>query len=78
MKSRHGQLLYTLMLALLAACGGGGYDDPAPPPPPPPPPPALVAPGTIGDGRMGEVVANVRVRHDVPALGAILVVNGWL
>ena len=81
MKSRPGQLLCTLTLALLAACGGGGGGEAAPAPPPitaPPPPPALVAAGTLGDGRMGEVVANVRARHDVPAMGAIVVVNGMI
>ena len=81
MKSRHGQLLCTFMLALLAACGGGGGGDAASAPPPiatPPPPPALVAAGTLGDGRMQEVVANVQARHDVPALGAIVVFNGMI
>ena len=79
MTSRISQLLFAFTFAVLAACGGGGGGGGGvSPPPPPPAPPALVAPGTLGDGRMQEVVANVRDRHDVPALGAIIVRDGMI
>lgn len=79
--SLRGSVLTTLMLSLLAACGGGGGSAPAASPPPvpaPPAPPSLIAAGTLGDGRFEDVVANVRERHDVPAMGAIVVLNGMI
>lgn len=79
MASRIGRFPLAFLFALLAACGGGGGGggmSPAPLPPTPPAPPALVAPGSLGDGRMDQVVANVLERHDVPALGAIIVRDG--
>jgi len=64
------------MLLSLGACGGGG--SPAATTPVATPPPALIAAGTLGDGRFEAVVGNVRERHDVPALGAIVVLNGMI
>ena len=73
-------ILYVLVLSLLAACGGGGSAPAASSPPvaPPPAPPTLIAAGTLGDGSFEDVVANVRERHDVPAMGAIVVLNGLI
>jgi CubicO group peptidase (beta-lactamase class C family) len=81
MKTRSSRFLLLFTFALFTACGGGGGGGgatPLLPPPPPPAPPVLVDPGTLGDGRMQEVVSNVLARHEVPALGAIIVRNGMI
>ncbi len=69
------------ILVFVAACGGGGSGA-APQPPPtgggPGIPPSPIDPGVLGDGRMTELVENVRDRHDLPALAAIIVAEGQI
>ena len=71
-----------LLLTLFAACGGGGSTGNGDEPPPAPPdggpgiPPSAIEPGVLGDGRLERIVARVRERHDLPAMGAILVADG--
>lgn len=59
------------LLALLAACGGGDSGGGTPPLPP-----AALEPGTLGDGRMTEIVEAIRMRYDLPAFAAVIVANG--
>ena len=69
----------TFVLALLAACGGGGSPSGSgggTSPPPPPPPPVTIDPGTLGDGRMTEILEAVRDRHNLPAFAAVVVSGG--
>jgi CubicO group peptidase (beta-lactamase class C family) len=58
--------------ALFVACGGGG-DGSGPPSNPIPPAPAS---GTIGDGRLAELVEWARNSQSLPALGVIVMRNG--
>ncbi len=67
----------------LAACGnvGGVSIGGAAPPPPnggPGIPPSPIEPGTVGDGRLFEIVETIRARHNLPALGAIIVAQGQI
>jgi len=71
------------VLTVLAACGGGGSGAASQPPPPPPTggpgtPPSPIDPGVLGDGQMTALVENVRDRHDLPALAAIIVAEGQI
>ena len=73
----------TFVLAMLAACGGGGGggsggSSGGGTPPPPPPPPVMLAPGTLGDGRMTELVEAIRARYDLPAFAAVIVDEGQI
>ncbi len=70
-------------LTVLAACGGGGSGVASEPPPPPPTggpgtPPSPIEPGVLGDGQMTALVENVRDRHGLPALAAIIVAEGQI
>ena len=67
-----------LVLLFLAACSGGsgGSTSSQPTPPTPPMPPSPIEPGMLGDGRVGELVTKIRERHNLPALGAIVVAGG--
>ena len=64
-------LLGPLLLTILVACGGGGGSTQQPPIPP-----IAIDPGLLGDGRLGEIVATFRSQYGVPAIGAIVVVDG--
>jgi CubicO group peptidase (beta-lactamase class C family) len=66
----HAFLLATIVVLCCHACGGGD-DDPAPLPIPAPP-----SAGTIGDGRLAELVEWARDSQDVPAMAVVLVRNG--
>ena len=68
------------ILATAAAClgisacgGGGGGSGPAPLPPP-----AAPAPGTIGDGRLPELIEWARASQGAPALAVVLVRRGQI
>jgi CubicO group peptidase (beta-lactamase class C family) len=67
-----GRLVCGGIAALFVACGGGGgrIDPPANPLPPAP------ASGTVGDGRLAELVEWARNSQSLPALGVIVVRNG--
>ncbi len=69
------------VLVFVAACGGGGSGA-APNPPPntggPGIPPSPMDPGVLGDGTMTALVENVRDRHGLPALTAIIVAQGQI
>lgn len=58
---------------MLASCGGGGGDKSGPAPLPTPTRPAA---GTLGDGRLAELVEWARSSQQVPAVGAIVIRNG--
>jgi CubicO group peptidase (beta-lactamase class C family) len=59
---------YALPLILaLAACGESDATGPLPPPP---------AIGAAGDGRLAVVLEDIRLRHGLPALAAVLVRGG--
>jgi len=67
------------LLLLSTGCGGGGGGGGggtanAPPPVPPTPPPT----GTVGDGGLEDLVAFVREKNGLPAMGAVVVLNGQL
>ena len=67
----------------LAACGGGSGGSngtPAPPPPNGGPgiPPSPIEPGTVGDGRLLDIVEIIRDRRNLPAMGAIIVAEGQI
>ncbi len=67
-------VLATLAVSLcLAACGGDSHG-PEPLPATGPPPAA----GTIGDGRLGELVEWARASQRMPAMGVVLVRNGQI
>lgn len=67
-------LALTAICVALNACGGGGGDGGAiRPTPQPVPPPAS---GTIGDGRLGELVEWARATHGLPAMGVVIVADG--
>ncbi len=61
-----------LLVCVLAACGGGD-DGSGPAPLPAPPAPAA---GTLGDGRLSELIEWARASQQVPAMGAIVIRNG--
>ena len=69
-----------LLFSALAACGGGGSGTPGPTQPPtggpPPTPPSPIDPGMLGDGRLDELVQTIRARHNLPAMGVIVVDDG--
>jgi len=85
MKMTQIKFLFVLTVCVLslAACGGGSggsNSEPAPPPPGGGPgiPPSPIEPGTVGDGRLFELVETIRDRHDLPAMGAIIVAQGQI
>ena len=57
----------------LSACGGGGD---ASGPPPVPLPAAAPAPGTVGDGRLPELIEWARASQNAPALAAVVILRG--
>ena len=67
---------------LITGCGGGGGGGGGggsgaantPPPAPPTPPPT----GTVGDGGLDELRAFVREKNGLPAMGAVVLLNGQL
>ena len=61
-----------LLVCVLTACGGGD-DGSGPAPLPAPPAPAA---GTLGDGRLSELIEWARASQQVPAMGAIVIRNG--
>ena len=81
MKPAYSRSLFfvAISIACLAACNGGSSDGgsasttngSATPPLP-------VEPGTLGDGRMPEIVEAIRARNDLPALAAIIVSDGQI
>ena len=77
MKTLTTRILPVLILLFLSACGGSGGSPSSPPNGgPPSPPPSPIDPGVLGDSRIGELVAKIRDRHELPALGAIIVASG--
>ena len=67
----------------LAACGNVGgvsIGEPTPPPPGGGPgiPPSPIEPGVVGDGRLFDLVETIRDRHNLPALGAVIVAEGQI
>ena len=59
----------------LAACGGGGGSGSAEKNPSPLPPPAA---GTVGDGRLDELLEWARASQDVPAIAMVMVERGQI
>jgi CubicO group peptidase (beta-lactamase class C family) len=59
--------------ALLVACGGGGGGNAGPPSNPIPPAPPS---GTLGDGRLAELVEWARSSQSLPALGVMVLRDG--
>ena len=70
--SRRIGLLPALLACVLTACGGGG-DASGPPPLPAPPSPSA---GTLGDGRLADLIEWARAAQDVPAMGVIIIRGG--
>jgi CubicO group peptidase (beta-lactamase class C family) len=66
------RLFFALVASLLTACGGGN-DGSGPPPLPTPPAPAA---GTVGDGRITELIEWARSAQGVPAMGVIVIRSG--
>lgn len=62
-----------LLTLTLAACGGGGGDGKGPPALPTPPAPAA---GTLGDGRLPEILEWARSSQQVPAIAAVVIRRG--
>jgi CubicO group peptidase (beta-lactamase class C family) len=62
----------TLLACLLVACGGGG-DGKGPAPLPTPTPPAA---GTIGDGRLNEILEWARASQNAPAMATVVIRRG--
>jgi CubicO group peptidase (beta-lactamase class C family) len=58
--------------AWLVACGGGGGDSG----PDPLPAPVAPAPGTVGDGRLPELIEWARASQNAPALAVVVVRRG--
>jgi CubicO group peptidase (beta-lactamase class C family) len=81
---RYSAIVASIVCVLwLAACGNVGdvsIGGPAPPPPNGGPgiPPSPIEPGVVGDGRLFELVETIRDRHNLPALGAIIVAEGQI
>jgi CubicO group peptidase (beta-lactamase class C family) len=61
-----------LLASSLVACGGGG-DGMGPPPLPTPAAPAA---GTLGDGRLNELIEWARAAQNAPALAAVIIRHG--
>jgi CubicO group peptidase (beta-lactamase class C family) len=61
------------LLVLLTACGGGDGGGVGPPPKAASAPPPA---GTVGDGRLGELLEWARASQDVPAMGAVVIRRG--
>lgn len=57
---------------LIVACGGGGGSSANSSLPAPPPPPV----GSLGDGQLVDLVEWARASQDLPAMGAVVVLNG--
>jgi CubicO group peptidase (beta-lactamase class C family) len=57
----------------VTACGGGGEDRAGPDPLPLP---AAPAPGTVGDGRLPQLIEWARASQDAPALAVIVIRRG--
>ena len=70
--SKIGRSCAALLLGLLGACGGGGDGSGPAPLPTPTAPPA----GTLGDGRLAELVEWARNSQQAPAMGAIIIRDG--
>lgn len=68
------RLAIAFVAVLFVACGGGD-DGPVNGPPPLGPPPAP-ATGTLGDGRLTEIVEWARATENAPALGVIIIRHG--
>jgi len=71
--ARQVRFSIVLVAMLFAACSSGDYNASEPPPFIPPPQPAA---GTLGDGRLGEIVEWARATQNVPAMGAIVIHRG--
>ena len=72
-KKNSGRWPAMLCALSLAACGGGGADGRGPPPLTTSTPPAA---GTLGDGRMAEILEWARSSQNVPAIAAIVIRRG--
>jgi len=62
-----------LLGCALLACGGGGGDGKGPAPLPTPTPPAA---GTIGDGRLNEILEWARASQNAPAMATVVIRRG--
>ncbi len=66
------------VVMITAGCGGGGGGGGAsvntPPPPPPVPPPT----GSLGDAGLDAMVEFVRLKNELPAMAAIVVLQGQI
>lgn len=63
--------LVVILSGLLGSCGGGDSSGPAPLPTPQAP-----AAGTVGDGRLPQLLEWARSSQNAPAVGAIVIRNG--
>jgi len=63
---------FALLVLALAACGGGGDGNG----PAPLPPSTAPAPGTVGDGRLNEIIEWARATQNAPALAVIVIRRG--
>jgi CubicO group peptidase (beta-lactamase class C family) len=70
---RQVRFAVALVAMLIAACSTGDNVGSTPPPFIPPAQPAA---GTLGDGRLGEIVEWARATQNVPAMGAIVIQRG--
>src|SRR5687768_8140014 len=72
MRPRWMSLAVTLTAVVLGACGGGDGEYG----PDPLPTPASPAAGTVGDGRLPELIEWARDAQEIPAMGAIIIRGG--
>ena len=72
--TRYCLALVSCLSGLLVGCGGGGGDGSGPAPLPPTQ--AAPAAGTLGDGRLPQLVEWARGTQNAPAMGAIIIRNG--
>ena len=72
MPARSARLLFAALLCCaLTACGGGDGSGPKPLPTPTAP-----APGTLGDGRLAELIEWARASQNAPALAVVVIRRG--
>jgi CubicO group peptidase (beta-lactamase class C family) len=71
--SRRAAFVALFALFALAACGGGGGGGSGPPPLPIPPAPD---PGTIGDGRLDQLIEWARASQGTPAVAIVVIRRG--
>jgi len=71
-RTRSVQLAAACVMSVLTACGGGGGGS-GPPPNEASAPPAA---GTVGDGRLGELLEWARASQNLPAVGVVVIQRG--